>query len=753
MVNEQKHSCFVSWSHLGAGVTLLMLCVCLFVTQGRATTAREYDPVAEALDYVEQIARQKNNCSFGPSLNLNYDKIRWTAEAEVAVRAANLLSTLFRTGHHMRGIHEADTDLLYAVVLSNVENNINVFGSAIAFIKYHYRDYEIYCPYAFRAPEGITAKDLSIGYDYHTNGTDWFYIPLTRFEASEFNWFEQTTEFNSSYETVRYGSDLLLTLDDGYWTKPYFDCGGGDVWMVTFSMPFFWSDVDETFSDIEEEGTSRKLSFVGVTTIDVSLNSLDIQQCDLSGEDQGGVFDPFVGTHRCKNTTTCLNIPHRGFERGSYRCMCNQGYYFPEFNAEDKAFDGAVIEAEYFKKLQGIPNTYDSGFNCAPCAEGCEFCLDDRKCVLEINTILELIVLTTQAVTICVLLITGIYIFLNRENRVIKAASPSLLYILLLGASLLHTEILFLTEWVDPVSCFVQSCLRHFGFSLVYGALLLKTWRITRVFKVRSAKRVRIPDSSLLSRLGVLLVITCAYLVVAALVDFSNVKETSQVVEAGYNVKFQSCIVKWWDYAGLGVEMVLLIWGIYLCVRVRKAPSEFNESRFISFSIYNQTIVQIFVPVLEIALYDTLGSPNLIALVGFTRVHLTATMMVGLIFGSKIVFVYQEANKAEKSNTKKKVSTVSTVDSGTIEFSSVNPDVKSEMDRMENFISKIAAELRDSPQTAGQTSNDQDMSTQRGRLRKRNEDFKRPKVYMKADHHDSAASLSTTTTSSTILTE
>lgn len=75
------------------------------------------------------------------------------------------------------------------------------------------------------------------------------------------------------------------------------------------------------------------------------------------------------------------------------------------------------------------------------------------------------------------------------------------------------------------------------------------------------------------------------------------------------------------------------------------------------------------------------------------------------------------------------------------------------MDRMENFISKIAAELRDSPQTAGQTSNDQDMSTQRGRLRKRNEDFKRPKVYMKADHHDSAASLSTTATSSTILTE
>lgn len=37
-------------------------------------------------------------------------------------------------------------------------------------------------------------------------------------------------------------------------------------------------------------------------------------------------------------------------------------------------------------------------------------------------------------------------------------------------------------------------------------------------------------------------------------------------------------------------------------------------------------------------LYDTLGSPNLITLVGFTRVHLTATMMVGLIFGSKVKY-------------------------------------------------------------------------------------------------------------------
>ena len=31
----------------------------------------------------------------------------------------------------------------------------------------------------------------------------------------------------------------MAQLADGYWTKPYYDCGGGEIWMVTYSCPFF----------------------------------------------------------------------------------------------------------------------------------------------------------------------------------------------------------------------------------------------------------------------------------------------------------------------------------------------------------------------------------------------------------------------------------------------------------------------------------------------------------------------------------
>jgi len=45
------------------------------------------------------------------------------------------------------------------------------------------------------------------------------------------------------------------------------------------------------------------------------------------------------------------------------------------------------------------------------------------------------------------------------------------------------------------------------------------------------------------------------------------------------------------------VEFLFLLWGIRLCIMVRKAPSEFNESRYISMAIYNEFLLSIFLNV------------------------------------------------------------------------------------------------------------------------------------------------------------
>jgi len=32
---------------------------------------------------------------------------------------------------------------------------------------------------------------------------------------------------------------IIIKYSDGHWSKPYFDCRGGDIWMMTYTVPFF----------------------------------------------------------------------------------------------------------------------------------------------------------------------------------------------------------------------------------------------------------------------------------------------------------------------------------------------------------------------------------------------------------------------------------------------------------------------------------------------------------------------------------
>ena len=40
-----------------------------------------------------------------------------------------------------------------------------------------------------------------------------------------------------------------------------------------------------------------------------------------------------------------------GFRRGSYKCACKDGFYFPIMGADRKYYNGSEIEEEYEKKI------------------------------------------------------------------------------------------------------------------------------------------------------------------------------------------------------------------------------------------------------------------------------------------------------------------------------------------------------------------------------------------------------------------
>ena len=46
--------------------------------------------------------------------------------------------------------------------------------------------------------------------------------------------------YNDSAHGPRIAVESIdIVYEDGHWSVPYFDCGGGNIWMMTYTVPFF----------------------------------------------------------------------------------------------------------------------------------------------------------------------------------------------------------------------------------------------------------------------------------------------------------------------------------------------------------------------------------------------------------------------------------------------------------------------------------------------------------------------------------
>ncbi len=115
------------------------------------------------------------------------------------------------------------------IVETILEKNENVSGAAIAFEPNFFPEKGLYySPYAYRDGDQIHSFSLgSENYEYFY--MDWYLIPKM--------------------------------LDQPYWTEPYYDEGGGEMLMSTYSVPFY-------------KHRDGERVFAGIATVDVSLEWL-----------------------------------------------------------------------------------------------------------------------------------------------------------------------------------------------------------------------------------------------------------------------------------------------------------------------------------------------------------------------------------------------------------------------------------------------------------------------------------------------
>ncbi|XP_063929277.1 metabotropic glycine receptor [Zophobas morio] len=521
-----------------------------------------------------------------------------------------------------------------------VEFDNDIFAAGNCYDQYQYKDYWLFCPYAYRLPEGtILVKDLAVEYKYLSNTSEWFYIARKNAEnvIRNYNQFSRgynTYTYNESAHSERVPDEILsVRYEDGKWSKPYYDCGGGNIWMLTYTVPFFGYQNNTYY-------------FKGTSGIDIDLRRVDIDQCPLpKGSTQLNIF---AASDKCKKRTTeCVPLSGLGFRRGSYKCVCKRGFFFPDTKAERRYYNGTVIEEEYEKLMMGETSQYAKLgiFECLSCAEGCEYCEDDRPCVVSLNWVMRTVILVLSCVIICCLPIVVIFTWKYGNVKVVRAASPVLLCFITLGAFLIYCTMIVMYPRPNMYTCIARVWLREIGFSLTYGALMLKTWRISVIFRVRSAKAVKITDMNLLKRLGVIVAIFTVFLAIRTLV-------APPVVIVGRtadDLKAYLCRTDWWDHSFTTLEVMFLVWGIRLCIVVRKAPSEFNESRFISMAIYNEFLLSVFLNISMLFLQKP-ANPDLLYIIFFCHTQLTVTLLLCLIFGSKAYMVFKNHDQSDDSS-------------------------------------------------------------------------------------------------------
>ncbi|XP_055917613.1 probable G-protein coupled receptor 158 [Eupeodes corollae] len=602
----------------------------------RRNLMRGRDVVTKFLQIVETQHSLGSNCEAGTSLNLGegvvdrYAQDRFRIEAEVAVNRANMLTRIFKMTSPSV---QASVNLLHASVLSMVEFDDDIFAAGNCFDwNQHPSQQGLFCPFAYRLPPpnqgALFAKDLATEYHYLGNTSEWFF--LARKNAKKviarndqyikaFHLYSNKTEERIEEDT------LSVHYEDGRWSKPYYDCGGGNIWMLTYTVPFFGY----------ENGT---YFFKGTSGIDIDLRRVDIDQCPQRNTQ--GVSQPlniFAGTDKCKQRTTmCEALKGLGFRRGSYKCVCRKGFYFPDTMSMHKFFNGSILEEEYEKLMLGKNSTYNNvqEYECLPCAEGCDSCEDNSPCIAALNWPMRTSILVLACAIIGLLPPAAWFTFRYQQVKVVRAASPALLRVIAMGAFCIYCTTIVMYPNPSLYTCTARIWLREIGFSLTYGALMLKTWRISVIFRVRSAKAVKITDAALLRRLGVICAIIGICLLVRTLVSppIVVVKRTAD------DLKAFLCKTDWWDYTFTSMEVLFLAWGVRLCIMVRKAPSEFNESRFISMAIYNEFLLTCFLNVSMLFLQSPANS-DLLYIIFFSHTQLTVTLLLGLIFGSKVYIV------------------------------------------------------------------------------------------------------------------
>jgi basic membrane lipoprotein Med (substrate-binding protein (PBP1-ABC) superfamily) len=240
-------------------------------------------------------------------------------------------------------------------------------------------------------------------------------------------------------------------------------------------------------------------------------------------------------------------------------------------------------------------------------------------------------------VVVSVLLLLGLLVFIDvqvkQRNLVFRASSPVFLSILILGCSMAFISVFFWMGVPTQTWCNMRIWLGGLGFSITYSALIMKNYRIWRLFSKSSLKVFKITNIELILK-GVLpmTLIESAILIAWTVADpYQPVINTSSTFLTATQ-EYLTCQSQgvWPVALFLCTKGVLLICGVLVSYKIKNVKKKlYNESKSIGWAIYNTVFIGVVAIAILLIIPYNVGIEA--GIVGF------AIMLIG---GSVLFFLF-----------------------------------------------------------------------------------------------------------------
>ncbi|KAK8378896.1 hypothetical protein O3P69_009556 [Scylla paramamosain] len=256
-----------------------------------------------------------------------------------------------------------------------------------------------------------------------------------------------------------------------------------------------------------------------------------------------------------------------------------------------------------------------------------------------------------------------IFTFIHRHRRLIQLSHPACNNITLVGIMLCLGSIFllgldgqFVGKQQFPMVCGLRAWCLSLGFTLAYGAMFSKIWRVHRLTtKTKIDSKVRVEPWKLYVMVGVMVVVDVVVLGVWQGVD--PLQRTLEVfpLEVPKNTKEDIKIMPELEHCesrhntiwlGLlyGYKGLLLIFGLFLAYETRSIKlKQINDSRLVGMSIYNVVVLCLITA--PVTLVISAQQDASFAFVSFAIIF-CCFLSMALVFIPKIIEVLQHPRGA-----------------------------------------------------------------------------------------------------------